>query len=211
MMISSNYFIFINIFILLIYLAFIFIGYKKGFLYELVSFAYTAVSALIAWFLAPVFAGLYPIAKIEDINKEIEIVSKFVDLNAIVNTIFYFVIIFLVLKLFYILLTFVLKGFNKIPVIGKFNQILGIFAGIFNATLITLALGMLLNLPIFKNGNEIKNGTIFRYISNYSENILTYVVDNVDLDHLKQQFDSFNVDNAREEFKAWIVLNKTNE
>lgn len=187
------------------------IGYTKGFLYELLSILYSLISALVSWFLAPVLANVYPILNIDNLNKETQILNKFIDLSTILNTLIYFVIVFLILKLLYILIAFVLKGMNRVPVIGKFNQILGVFAGIFNATLIALALSMLLTLPVFKNGDEIKNGTIFKYISEYSDRVLSYIVDNVDLDNVKRQFDSFDIDNARTEFKYWIESKKNNE
>lgn len=204
MTIPSNYFIYIDIFIGFIYFIFIIIGYKKGFLFELLSLLYTTISALVSWFLAPILASLYPILNINNINAETQILTKFIDLSTILNTLIYFVIVFLLLKLFYIVLAFVLKGVNKVPVIGKFNQILGIFAGIFNATLITLVLSMLLTLPVFSNGNEIKNNTVFKYVSTYSDKLLTYVVENVNLDNIKQHFDNFDIDNARQEFTTWI-------
>lgn len=211
MNIESNYFIFINIFIVIIYLVFIFIGYSKGFLYELISLIYSLISCLVSWFLAPIMASVYPIIRIDNLNSETEILNKFIDLNKILNTLIYFLVIFLLLKLLYILIAFISKGMNSVPVIGKFNKILGIFAGIFNATLITLCLSMLLTLPIFKNGTEIKDNTIFKYISEYSDSVLTYIVDNMNLDNIKKQFDDFDIDNARTEFKYWIETRKNNE
>lgn len=208
MRVSSEYFIYIDIAIALIYIALIIIGYKKGFLYELVSLVYTGVSIVIAWFLSPVLASLYPIINYQDnVVESMQLINKLVDLNPILNTIIYFVIIFLVLKVFYFILALLIKGINKIPVIGKFNQILGIFAGILNATIIVLALSMLLSLPAIDNGNEIKNGTVFKYIDIYSKNIMSYVVENVDLNNIKQQFTNFDVDNARDAFKQWLNLN----
>lgn len=208
MNVPSNYFIFIDIFVVLIYLIFIIVGYKKGFLYELLSLVYTAGSLIVSWLLSPVLASIYPIIKLENSSAEIELLSKFVNLDAILNTIIYFVIIFLILKLFYFVLALIFKGMNKIPVIGKFNQILGSIVGILNATLITLTLSLLLTLPVIKNGSEIKNNTIFKYVSKYTDTIVTYVIDNVDLDHIKQEFDEFDVTKAREEFKNWLELNK---
>lgn len=211
MNIPNNFFIFIDIFIAIIYFVFIIIGYKRGFLFELVSLLYSVISILISWFLAPILANVYPIINIDNLNKETELITKVFDLSTMINTLIYFVIVFLLLKLIYIVIAFILKGMNKIPVIGKFNQILGIFAGMFNATLITLSLSMLLTLPIIKNGEHIKNKTLFKYISNYSDKILNYIVENIDFDNIKLQFDNFDIDNARLEFKNWIESKNNNE
>ena len=211
MSIPTNIFPFINIFIVILYIALIIIGYTKGFLFELLSLAYTLISLLIAWIISPVFANIYPIIKLENISNETQLMSKLVNLDAIVNTVLYFVIVFLVLKVFYWILAVVLKGMNKLPVIGTFNKLLGALFGVINATLITFMLSLLLSLPVIKNGNEVKNGTLFKYISNYSQVALNYVIENVDLDNIKKQFDNFDIDSARDEFKQWLELNSKNE
>lgn len=208
MSIPSNCFIYINVFIGLIYLTFIIIGYKKGLLFEIISLVYTGVSLVIAWFLAPVFSGMFPIVILSNMNVEAQLVSKLINIDAISNTVIYFVAIFFLLRLFYFLISLLLKGMNKLPVIGKFNKILGGLFGIVNATLVTIMFSMLLNLPLFDNAQEVRNNTLFKYISEYSDVALNYVVDNVDLDGIKAKFDSVDVDKARDDFKAWLELNK---
>jgi len=204
MNISSNLFLYINIFIAILYLFLIIIGYKKGFIYELVSLAYTAISVMISWFLAPVLGKLYPIVKLSNTNIEAQLVSKFVNIDAILNTILYFIIVFVILRIFYIVLSFLLKGMNKIPVIGKFNQILGGLMGIVNATIISLVLSFLLSLPVFKNGEEVRKNTVFKYITKYSDKLVTYAVDNLNLDNIDNYFDNFDIDTARDDFSDWL-------
>lgn len=207
MEISSEYFLYIDIAIAIVYLIFIIIGYCKGFLYEILSILYTIGSILLSWFLSPVFASLYPILNIDNLNKETELISKFFDISSLANSLIYFVLIFLVLKLIYILLTFIVKGINKLPVLGKFNKILGAFAGIINATIITIMISLLLSLPMIKNANEVKNGTVFKYISTYSDKFLDVLIENVDFDKLKKDYDEFDIEIVREQFKNWINSN----
>ncbi len=204
MLVPKSIFVFIDIFVIALFLIFMIIGYKKGFFYELLSLVYTALSCLGAWFLAPIFANLYPIIKLKNITTEIEIINKFVDLEAVLNSIVYFVIVFLLFKLLYIILVALFKGVNKVPVVGKLNKFFGLLVGVLNAAIVSLLLSMLLTLPIFKNGNEIINGTVFKYVNKYSETILSYTIDNINLDHMKEQFDSFDVNAAREQFKEYL-------
>ena len=204
MLVPKSIFVFIDIFVIALFLIFMIIGYKKGFFYELLSLVYTALSCLGAWFLAPIFANLYPIIKLKNITTEIEIINKFVDLEAVLNSIVYFVIVFLLFKLLYIILVTLFKGVNKVPVVGKLNKFFGLLVGVLNAAIVSLLLSMLLTLPIFKNGNEIINGTVFKYVNKYSETILSYTIDNINLDHMKEQFDSFDVNAAREQFKEYL-------
>lgn len=211
MIINEKYFIYISIFILVLYLVFMIIGYKKGFIYELVSLIYTGLAILASWFVAPILGKLYPIIKLENIYEDASIVSKLINIDPIINTIAYFAIVFLVLKLFYVVLSLVLKSLNKIPVIGKLNQILGLLAGIFNATLVTLAISLLFTLPVFKNGKEIKEKTILLFVDKYTTEALSYALDNVELKHIEDVFDSIDIDAARLEFKQYLLNNNKNE
>ena len=144
MSVPQEYFIYINVFIAALYLVLIFIGYRKGFLYELISLVYTGLSLAAAWFVSPVLASLFPIIDLSTIgNGEYTMINTMFNLNSIVNTVVYFIIVFLVLKILYIFIALLVKSLNKIPVIGKFNQVLGGAVGVINGTLITLALSML--------------------------------------------------------------------
>ena len=162
MIIPENYFIYITGFIIAIYLVMIYIGYRKGFLYELVSLLYTAASLILAWFASPVLASLFPLFDISSLNEKYELIDHFFNLNNLLNTVAYFLIIFLVLKLLYVFVALLMKSLNKIPVLGKLNQILGACSGVINATLIALALSMLLSLPLISNGREVREKTILK-------------------------------------------------
>lgn len=204
MIVPSSYFIFIDIAIVAMFICFIIVGYSKGFVYEVLSLLYTAISIVASWFLAPIFASMYPLVKLENLNTQAELLSRFINLDVILNTVIYFVLIFIIFKILYILLSLIFKGMNKLPVLGTINKILGAVIGILNATIVTIFLSLLLTMPIFKNGNEIKNNTIFKYINNYSDEAITLIVQNVDLNHIKQQFKDFDINNAREDFKLWL-------
>ena len=204
MIVPSSFFIFIDIAIVAMFICFIIVGYSKGFVYEVLSLLYTAISIVASWFLAPIFASMYPLVKLENLNTQAELLSRFINLDVILNTVIYFVLIFIIFKILYILLSLIFKGMNKLPVLGTINKILGAVIGILNATIVTIFLSLLLTMPIFKNGNEIKNNTIFKYIKNYSDEAITLIVQNVDLNHIKQQFKDFDINNAREDFKLWL-------
>lgn len=210
MVIDEKYFIYVSISIVVLYLVFMIIGYKKGFLYELVSLGYTFISILISWMVSPTLASLYPIIDINSFTDN-DLIDKLVNINPIINTIAYFIIIFLFLKLFYLVLSLILKGLNKLPVIGKLNQILGLFAGIINATVVTLAISMLFTLPLFKNGNDIRNKTILMFIDKYSMNALNYVVEKIDINKIKNTFSDIDLNNIKDEFKVWFENNIDNE
>lgn len=208
MIIPSQYFIFISLFIICIYLFLIVVGYKKGFLFEIVSFCYTGISALIAWFVSPVLGNLYPIIKLENLYPETEKLVEFINLDVLLSTMCYFLIVFFVLKILYWFISLIFKGMNKIPVVGKFNQILGAILGIFNATILTLSISLLFTLPVFSNGTEVRNKTILKYVDKYSNTVFEYLIDNMDLNVNTSSFSQIDVDGARQELKNWF--NKIN-
>ena len=212
MQIPEQYFLYISIFIGAIYVAMMFIGYKHGFLYELVNLLYTAASLALAYFVSPVLASIFPIIDLSKTEGQYKALNDIFNLNKIINTVAYFIIVFLVLKVLYIFISLFVKSLNKIPVIGKFNQILGLVFGVFNATLIVLCLSMLLSLPLIKNGKEIRDKTILRYITKYSDEALTFLVEKAGEQNLGDKIEGFDIDSYREDFKTWIInLTKNDE
>ncbi len=198
MTISSNYYIVIDILILAIYLSSLIVSFKNGLLYGILDLIYTGLCLAGAYFAAPVLASLFPIV-------ELDSVYKMMNLEPIVNTVVFFVIITLVLKLLGLIILPLFKSVSKLPLIGSLNKLLGLVLGFLNATVIVLALGVLLNTPLIKNGSDVKEGTLFKYVSVYSEKAITYVSDNIPLDTFKDKIADFDVDKAREAFKEWLV------
>ncbi len=212
MVIPQDYYIFISVFIGIVYLVMMIIGYRHGFLYELVSLLYTALAVLFAWFASPVLADLFPLFDITKLNQEYKLLNQVFDLNRMLNTAIFFLILFLILKLFYLIISIFLKTFNRIPVLGKFNQIFGAVLGILNATLVVLALSMLLSTPLVKNGDEVREKTILKHIRSYSDQALTYIVDRISDSNIKEKKDEFDIQDYREEFREWLIkVGKTNE
>ncbi len=209
MNIPKEFFIYINIFIFALYLVFIFIGYKKGFLYELISLIYTVLALGASWFLAPVLASVFPIVDLGKMSGgQYQAISDMLNLNSIVNILIYFLLIFLILKLLYVFISLLLKSLNKIPVVGSFNQILGAIFGFINATIIVLSLSMLCSLPIIKNGEEIREGTILKHISTYSDKALNYVMKQIGSYKLDGSISEFDIESYREDLKQWIIEHK---
>ena len=210
MVISQEYFILISIFIGAVYLLMIFLGYKKGFLSELLSLCYAAASLFFAWLASPVFADLFPLFDIGKVSEKYELIDKLIDLNSLLNTAAYFLIVFLVLKLAYLFISLVVRSVNKIPVIGGFNRLLEAVLGFFNATLIVLALSMLLSTPLVSNGAAVRENTILKYISRYSDEAFAYVVDVISENKIDKKAEGFDVEEYRNELKQWLISVREN-
>ena len=188
----------INLAVLIIYIIFIISGLKNGFLYQLVAIVYNIFAIFISWFISPILASKLPIIKMDMVNEVI-------DISPILNTITYFVIIYIILRLIYLLIKPLLKSISKIPILGSFNKIGGVIIGIIDATIIILILSMLLNLNIINNSNEIKENTVFKYCDTVSDELIKFAADKIDFSKFENEINNFDIDDLRDQFTKWLI------
>ncbi|MCR4634086.1 MAG: CvpA family protein [Erysipelotrichaceae bacterium] len=210
MVIPEGYFIFISIFVIAVYLLMIYLGYKKGFFSQLLDLCYTAVSIFVSWLVSPVLADLFPLFDITAVNARYELLDQVFDLNSLLNTAAYFLIIFLILKLLYLFISLIVRSIGKLPVIGSINKLLGALVGVFNATLIVLALSMLLSTPVFSNGAHVREKTILKYIGEYSDVALDQVIDLISKNKLQGKVVDFDAEEYRSQLKEWLISVREN-
>lgn len=194
MVISSAYFTYLNLALIILYLAFIVIGYKNGLILQIVDLVYNILALFIGYFLAPILASHFPIVKLDEVYMALK-------LNVLMDTLIYMIIVFILLKLLYLIIKPLFGFVSKIPLIGFVNDIGGALMGIVNATIVVLLFCMLLNTPLFKNGNEVKEKTYLKTINGLSYKALEY-----SLDHFKfeNEFKDFDIDKTRMAFDKWL-------
>lgn len=176
MKIPENIFLYINLFIALIYLIEIIVSYKKGLVYEIVHLILKLVSIYASYKLCIFLTSQYPL-----INLDLGAFSLILDVNSITNHVLWFIICFFVLQLVIALIMPLFKFVSKIPVVGIVNKVGGVLVGILCATLTVLCLSFVLSLPVIQNCEEVKEKTVIKYISNYSNQAYNYFIDNVDV------------------------------
>ena len=194
MVISSAYFTYLNLAVIILYLAFIVIGYKNGLILQIVDLVYNILALFIGYFLAPILASHFPIVKLDEVYMALK-------LNVLMDTLIYMIIVFILLKLLYLIIKPLFGFLSKIPLIGFVNDIGGALMGIVNATIVVLLFCMLLNTPLFKNGNEVKEKTYLKTINGLSYKALEY-----SMDHFKfeNEFKDFDIDKTRMAFDKWL-------
>lgn len=194
MVISSAYFTYLNLALIILYLAFIVIGYKNGLILQIIDLVYNILALFIGYFLAPILASHFPIVKLDEVYMALK-------LNILMDTLIYMIIVFILLKLLYLIIKPLFGFVSKIPLIGFVNDIGGALMGIVNATIVVLLFCMLLNTPLFKNGNEIKEKTYLKTINGLSYKALEY-----SMDHFKfeNEFKDFDIDKTRMAFDKWL-------
>ena len=194
MVISSAYFTYLNLALIILYLAFLVIGYKNGLILQIVDLVYNILALFIGYFLAPILASHFPIVKLDEVYMALK-------LNVLMDTLIYMIIVFILLKLLYLIIKPLFGFVSKIPLIGFVNDIGGALMGIVNATIVVLLFCMLLNTPLFKNGNEVKEKTYLKTINGLSYKALEY-----SMDHFKfeNEFKDFDIDKTRMAFDKWL-------
>ena len=194
MVITSAYFTYLNLALIILYLAFVVIGYKNGLILQIVDLVYNILALFIGYFLAPILASHFPIVKLDEVYMALK-------LNVLMDTLIYMIIVFILLKLLYLIIKPLFGFLSKIPLIGFVNDIGGALMGIVNATIVVLLFCMLLNTPLFKNGNEVKEKTYLKTINGLSYKALEY-----SMDHFKfeNEFKDFDIDKTRMAFDKWL-------
>lgn len=198
MVISSEYFIYINVFIVAIYVLFALIGYKNGLALQIIDLIYNILAIVVAWFISPILAAHFPLVKLDEIYTALNI-------NVLIDTLIYCIVVFLILKLIYMFIKPIFKGVSKLPIIGFVNKIGGFLFGIINATIVVLLLSMLLNTPMFTNGKEVKENTYLKYCNELSTKAMEITLKHVNLNSIKDSIDDFDVDASRDAFDKWLL------
>ncbi len=197
MVISSSYFIYVNLALLILYLTSLIVGYKNGLILQIVDLIFNIVALFVAYFISPILASHFPLVKLDEVYMAL-------NLNTLIDMLIYIVIVFLILKIIYILIKPLFASVSKIPLVGFVNRIGGALVGIINATIIVLLFCMLLNTPIFKNGQDIKNGTYLKVVNNLSYKALEFSMDHINIDLISKEIKDFNIDESRTAFEKWL-------
>ncbi len=172
MYIQESYFIFINIVICLLLIFAAYKGYKNGFIYELFSLIAGIVILTISFIFAPLLASNYRLFKLDD-----QLILRILGFENLINTIIWFLIIFISGIIIFFFIKKIFKIFNNIIIIGKVNRFLGLFFGLVKMIfIITIISGS--SLVLISNGDEIKEKTMIHYVHNYADKIGTYFKNN---------------------------------
>ena len=198
MLIPEEYFLFINVAVILTFIIFAVFSYNRGMLLQIISLGYTALSVFVAWFLAPILAVRLPIVKLETLY-------NLYDVNPLVNSLVYFIIIFIAMRILYLFIAPLFKSLSKVPFLGSVNKFGGLIIGIINAFIVVILVSLLLSTPLVKNGQEVKENTIFKYAEKISDYAVKLTVDHLNFDALKEKISGFNADEARDKFTNWLI------
>lgn len=198
--------------IVLFYIVMFFMGYKKGFVLQLIDLIGLIAVIYIAWLFSPVLASYFAIWP-----KDLIPLSASIFQDAIygyVNQFVWFILIFIVLKLCLMIIRPLIKVLQNIPILKQLNSICGSLFSIVYSTVWMVLLAFILTLPIIPNGsNYVTQSWLQPILTNTStlindleeplskNNALSNIVD--DMNELS--------DNDREALKEWFEENNLDE
>jgi uncharacterized membrane protein required for colicin V production len=153
MEISSTWMVWVNVLLIVGFILMIYIGYKTGLLLQLFSLLSMIVKLVLAWMFSPILARVFVFYEPDLGVLENSALDDLITQN--INTIIWFVVLYLVLSIAFLFLKPLIKGVGKLPIIKTFNQLAGMLFGAIKFFIYTIILIFLLQTPLFANGEEV--------------------------------------------------------
>ena len=166
---------FINIGLVVWILLSIFLGYKRGFLWEAVRTLGYLFAAILAWIISPGLSdtiNIFPrsLAPFKDTNVGELVYSR-------INHIAWFIILFLVVIILFAFLKPLLKAMRDVPFLKDVNSFLGAVFSLTTTFIGILVIIYVMNSALIKNGKDIIDNTWLRYVKSGSDKVLSLVSD----------------------------------
>lgn len=148
-------------------------GYKKGFIWEILSVLGVLVALFIAWIIAP---GLAEIIKIFPESFAPFRGTSVGDIIYVrLNYIVWFVIITVLLLILLSVMKPLFKAITELPVLKQINGVLGaLFSGV-KTLVLFIALVYVLNSAVISNGKDIIEKTRLRYVQMASQKTMSVI------------------------------------
>lgn len=196
----------INIGMAVLILILAFLGYKKGFLLQVISFAGTIMSGWGSYVISPLLAKyiqLFP----KDMNPmEDTILSEAA--YRYINQAAWFFLLFLLFRVVFFFLGLFAKTLQKVPVIKEISKVIGAAVGAVEALIWLFLLTIALNTPFFTNGHAAVEGTALRYVRDTANYVLNeYAADYIDADAFGQLFQDARglSESQRQKIEQWMI------
>jgi uncharacterized membrane protein required for colicin V production len=166
MKIAQSLIILINPTMIVLLILILFLGYKNGLLMQLFSVLNLFVKLIVAWMFAPVLARILAfytpdLGVLNDSALDVLVTEN-------INTIIWFILIYLGLTLVFLFLVPLLKGAGKLPVIKPINQVLGALFGVIKFYVYSVIVVFVLTTALFSNGQQAISESWLVHVQNSS-------------------------------------------
>lgn len=156
----------INPILIVLFIVILFLGYKKGLLMQLFSVLNMFVKLILAWMFAPILAKFlaFYTPDLGVLNESA--LDQLVTEN--INTIIWFVLIYLGLSLLFLFLLPLIKGAGKLPILKPINQVFGALFGVIKFYVYGIIIVFVLTSAVFSNGQQAINNSWLVHIQKSS-------------------------------------------
>ncbi len=204
--INTEWIPYINIGVIALYVIFMILGARKGVLVQILSSLGTVVSFLAAWRYCGFASGYYDLWP-KDLVPMNDIPEIAAAAYAHLNELIWFILLFVILRLLFLIIEKLLSGLSGLPVIKEVSGLFGGILGLVSATVWIMILCVVLNMPFFKNGRKITEDSLIGQISDTVSGTLTQFAGPVDaseaIGSLYQEFSEFG-DQDKEMISEWL-------
>lgn len=151
----------LNIGIVIIFLLFLYSGYKEGFLWKCISLLGFFIIGWLSWILSKLISSLFTFYPKQYTPFQ----------GTVIETIFYdklnqiliFAIIFIILEILILCMKPLANIISRLPVISLFNRLFGMLLGAVQAILLLCLVMFILNLPITNTSKYYVENSILKY------------------------------------------------
>lgn len=161
MTISLQYGLVINIFLVALLVLLVLIGYKKGFLIQLVDLLGQIASLFMSWLLSKALGGIIPIIPGSFVPFQKTILDGF--FYKFVNSTLWFIVLFIIFWIVMKIVKMLVKRIDLIPILGKINKALGVLLALVRYAIFVVIALFVLASPLFKNGTEVIENSWLKY------------------------------------------------
>ena len=186
MILSDSLAAYFNLGIILIIGLCAFLGVRQGFVKQFIELLALIVALIVAWLYAPVLARFFIIYKLKVAVIGNEAILRIANLR--LNTIIWFIIIFVLVSLFMIIVRILSKTISKLPIINLLDKFLGGFFGAVQGFLIVLMISFGLSNAFFLNGVAFKEKTILRKFDVIATKSFKYIKQSYEENEILQKF-----------------------
>lgn len=178
--------LYVNGCIVIGFLILLYSGYKKGFLYKVISLLSFFFMGILAWWLSSLFQHTY------DVFPKSYTLFQGTFLEEMVydslNRFTWFLCIFIIGQIALLCIRPFLKVVNELPVISLMNRYAGMALGAIQGICACFIIYMICQLPFFPNATTVANESLLRYSEPVVQQLLTYA--NVPIHELQAVFTS---------------------
>lgn len=193
---------YLNIVLLIVIVFFAWRAFHKGFLILFLETVSLFVALILAGLLAKPLAQALPLYYVDEVLLSLPLIGELFSVQ--INTVIWFIILFVVISLILWLIRPVFHVISKIPVLKGINRILGLGFGIIQALVLIWIFSLVLLTPLFTNGQEVVQNSALKYYEVVTKTIVVNS-DIKEISILKVLTNGSLTDEDREYLKNWLV------